>query len=117
MLRTTFTWAGVKSERSDGAALSDENKKSCNAVSFTGRKLGDNHRSDLVDGDSESQPNMGKFMEVVKKALNKQPSSQGVEEKRKADLFKAMETPVTRKPPISEGEKSGKNWLDWLRKN
>ena len=84
MLRTTFTWAGVKSGRS-------ENKKR-------------NHRSDLENGNSESQLGMGKFVEVVQKALNKQPST-------RADLLKAMETPVTREPTISEGEKSGRNQL------
>lgn len=57
-----------------------------------------NHRSDLENGDSESQPGMGKFVQVVQKALNKQPST-------RADLLKAMETLVTREPPISEGEK------------
>ena len=57
-----------------------------------------NHRSDLENGDSESQPGIGKFVQVVQKALNKQPST-------RADLLKAMETLVTREPPISEGEK------------
>ena len=95
----------MKSGIRNGAASCYEDQKSCAAVCLSSRNLEGNHRSKLKSGDSESEQGMGEFMEVVERALNMQTASQGLGGKRKADLFKSMETPLNRKPQITEGEK------------
>ena len=102
VLRKTSTETEEKSGRSDFAASYDENNK---CISSIGRKLRDEQRSELVSGDSESHLGMGDFEEVVEKALNMQTASEELDGKRKANTSKSMETPLTRKPPMSEEEK------------